>query len=857
MLKKILLWIIYLLFVLIIVLSVGTYYLLKNKDNITVIVTNQLNAHLKVPIHTSRINVSLIKKIPYVAVEFENVWAQDALNKNDTLFSIKKAYILLNIIKIMKGEYLINKLAFQEGTINMIINQGGISNYQIWQETQNTDKNEKKYQVNLNDITLENINLNFINKPNDFHFSSHINILKLNGDISNNTASLALYSNTFINFISRGDIKYVKNGSSVINVLFNKQKQILTYKDGIIKINRQRVESAGLIDLSNGNIDVRMNGKNLRFDSDENIFNLDNKITSYARIKGNVYTIVKLSGNFRYKNKLDIYTSFNLSNGTFNLKNNSLSYNLRFVKGSFVSNRNKRDDIFRIDSIFAVGNNDTITGNFLIKSFKNPQLRFNANASIMAENMNAFIDLKDYFYFEKGKLKLNWHTDFINLNEETLWKYVFQKTKNTRVYGYNVSVNFPTVKKVLSGLNTFFYLNKSLDIKRLSCSCPDMDITLEGKISNLYNLLNKKNTWIDLRSYSDKVDLLKMFFIPQNEEDSNKIKYPQFIYLKSEMLIENLIIDDNVYNNAQTEFYYKPGLATLKLYNSDVFSGRFKGNCAVSFSELNGMKMAVIAETENVDITSLFKAYKEFGQDFITSRNLKGKIDAKVNFKSDLTDDFRIKTNSVILNADVKIRNGELVDHKPMYSLSKYIKIDELKHIYFSDLENDIFIKNQCVTIPIMTINSSAMDIEVSGRHYFNSKYEYQVNFYLSDLLAKKVSKNKENENAFTYTVRDNAKHFRLPLIMVGDSVDYDVQINKKQARKNFAESVQKEKQEIKQAFINEFKLFNKQAEDTLKNMNNQFKIDFQDTSESELKDIKTPESENANINALKFEWDD
>lgn len=848
----------YLLLFCIVTLSVGTYFLLQKKEHITNIVVNQLNNHLSTPINTKGIDVSLFKKFPYLAIEFSDVWAPTPSFdlQNDTLFKLEKAYILLNVFKVLQGKYDINKLLLQNGTFNLYISPSGKANYQIWKA--NTSKAGKKYDVNLNDISLENIQLTYFNSPNRLNINTQVKNLKLSGGISQKETLLKIKSQLFIQYFYKGNIKYIRNGNTQFQAVLNKKDGVLHVQDGGLKINRQLIKMSGYINNQNGQIEMAFNGKNVFFDSNENIFNLSEKLTSYVRLTGNVNVLAAIKGNFRIKNKIAIQTKFSLNNAKLNFKKTKLKYNLQSFSGKFNSNPALKQEIFAVDNLYFTSNSDTVNGSFYITSFENPVLHFKSQASIAAVNINLFINSQKQVVFSQGRIVFNGEAAQVSLSSDEILNEFIDKSEVTDLQTQNLGIEFPKLAKSVTKVNARMSLNKKVTIKMLSGFSNELDFTLDGEISNLANLIGKKNTWIDLRLHSDHFDLLKFLDFPEGKNKANT--WPQYLFFKCTSFVENLQIKDYTYKEVHSEIYYKPGLATLKLFNSNVFNGQLKGNCALALPAAGNMSLAILAETQQVDISQVFMAYNEFGQDFITSQNLKGKLNTAFRLNCTLLPDFTIDTKSILANADINITNGQLMEHKPMYSLSKYIRLDELKDIHFADLSNEIYIKDQQIYIPLMQIQSTAMDIEVSGTHSFDNTFEYYFNIYVSDLLAKKSKRTKTNEGSFTYIQRNNSKHFRIPLAMKGNSEDFNVELNKKQARENFSQSLQKQKLQIKAALHKEFQQHELEIEQLQQvEKPNEFQFQFEEKQPEPIPDeqIEKKEQKQSTNTGLKFEFEE
>jgi len=120
-------------------------------------------------------------------------------------------------------------------------------------------------------------------------------------------------------------------------------------------------------------------------------------------------------------------------------------------------------------------------------------------------------------------------------------------------------------------------------------------------------------------------------------------------------------------------------------------------------------------------------------------------------------------------------------------------------------MENSIYIKNGLVEIPKMTIRSTALDMDVSGRHSFTDDIDYRFAFRFRDLKAAK------NQTEFGEVI-DDGTGVRLFLRMHGTLekpiYEWDSEGRKVQAK----EYRQEEKAQAKSMLKAEFGFFQKDS---------------------------------------------
>jgi hypothetical protein len=209
------------------------------------------------------------------------------------------------------------------------------------------------------------------------------------------------------------------------------------------------------------------------------------------------------------------------------------------------------------------------------------------------------------------------------------------------------------------------------------------------------------------------------------------------------------------------------------------------GGSVVAGLELDGRDarsypLAINATVKGMDISAFFKEFQDFGQSFIGHRNLKGTTHAQIAFAAPLSPALQFDQYRMVCVIDLGISKGELIGHQPMMDVADYLRsnklvapfvdTDELKrrlaHVTFSDLSNQIEIRDRTVFIPNMLVHSSAMDIEVSGSQTFDGGIDHHLNFRLSDLFRKGTA-----EDEFG-PVQDDGTGMRVYLHMYGTTAD-------------------------------------------------------------------------------------
>lgn len=239
--------------------------------------------------------------------------------------------------------------------------------------------------------------------------------------------------------------------------------------------------------------------------------------------------------------------------------------------------------------------------------------------------------------------------------------------------------------------------------------------------------------------------------------------------------------------------------------------GDIKGDGLIEQKDNKDFSVQINSMMEQINIQTLFNCFNNFGQTFIQDKHLRGQLSGEVGYYSLFDQYLKVRKESILVETDIMILNGELINFEPMLGLSDFIEVKELQHIRFSTLENQVFIRNSEVMIPQMDIFSSALNISGSGVHRFDNHFNYKVRVELSDLLLNK-SKKVEPEFEEHVITEDGVDRTKIYLRIEGTPENYQVSYDRKEAIGALKTRLSDEKAELKSALHEEFGLFGKDS---------------------------------------------
>jgi hypothetical protein len=350
-------------------------------------------------------------------------------------------------------------------------------------------------------------------------------------------------------------------------------------------------------------------------------------------------------------------------------------------------------------------------------------------------------------------------------------------------------------------------------IPRLTGKIASTEFSLKGKAVNLpeYFYLDDYPLIINAEITCGKI-LVEDFLVkdaktPKSKNADMSIKIPANIDLQLKANINALSFKRFDARNITGTIIIKDKKLYAEGLSFESCGGTAEISGSVNTADPDNIITQAYGSFNKINITQLFSSFDNFGQSSLEDRHVKGSTKANIAYAATFDSHLKMQMKTLYVNAPLEITNGELIDFKPLEGLSKFIQVEELRHIKFSTLTNTIEIKDEAVIIPKMVIQSNALNLEIGGVHYFDNRIEYYFNVFLKDLLAAKWKKKKKNEDEFGEIIEEEGGA-RIYLKMVGTMDNYKITIDKKGVKEKIKDDAKKEGQNLKQIFYEEFGAF-------------------------------------------------
>jgi hypothetical protein len=848
-------------FVIFIGLAIGMAFLFE--EDVKQYAVKTVNTFIKSEIKVGGIEFSFIKKFPSASLEFKNVLAYGTseATKKDTLFQFNSIFMEFNIWNIINKNYTVNKLSFEQGAVHLSVDKNGVENYIFWKETDSTTADENNLNLSLESVHFENVAFSFLNEPKQLNFSNYIHQLELKGAFTNTKYDLNFETDFQLYTYQQGGSVYAENRAIELKSVFNIDREASTYTIKNAALNFARlpfVINGFLKNLDDGMfIDLTIASENVSIPAIIQLLPDAQKSTLEAyQIDGNVLFDGLIKGEINSTKSPSINFNFQVEKASFihqesDVALNNISLNGSYENGSENALRTSKIALENINAKFGKG---SINGGLTLTDFNDPSYTFNGNLTLFLEELIPFMNVTAVNNVS-GQLDIHLQTQgrIAKLKEFTLDDWKKAQTKGEVILS---NVNFKVKDKPQDYKNISGNLelrNNDIKATNFKGEISRSDFTFNGTLRNLVGFLFSDDQPLkmdaSLRSKRIFLDELLLSDKSTPSDSAYQLSFSERISFYLDCKIDSLSFSKFSFSDSKAFVSLQDKILKASSVSFKTMQGNATGNLVVNTSTKGKVIMSSEAQLNNISITDLFNDFGNFGQQTITAQNLKGIANCDIEFYSEWTPQLVLDKKSLEVQADLNIEKGELINFASLEALSDYIALNELKHIKFATLTNQIIIKDERIFIPSFDINSSALNLKLEGTHSFDNDINYKIELLLNDILGNKAKAARKKQSEFGQIEDDGLGKTRLFIKMTGNLSDPKVSYDTDALKTFWKDGLKKEKKVVKSMLKEEFGLFKKDTtlrstpDKTVKKQT--FEMEWEeDENQTEQKDVKESETE-------------
>jgi len=723
-----------------IIYTAAAIYVSVNRKELLISITKELNKNLNGHMTIESMDPTFLSGFPGVSIKLNNVLLKDqqwAQHKH-TLLTARELEVAVNTAGLLTGTIEIKKIGIINASVYLYTDSTGYSNTSIFKK-----KDKKKEpsaeggsDLEIGRFTLNKVNFIMDNQKGHKLFEFAVEELKGKVDYSWSDWEADIHLKTFVKSLAfntrRGSFVKDKMLEGPFKIKYTDNNGLITVAPNTLNIGEDPFIIGASFDTSKENTDFKINieVKDILWRSASallapnislklNMFNLDKPIHVYCTIAGNmgpggdpaidVKAIVKenvlktpggVVGNCSFTG---IFTNnFVAGKGTTDANS---AIKLFGFKGSY------QEIPFSIDTA-AINDLDKPIATGVFKStFDIAKLN-----NVIGDNM-----LK----FGKGTadVKLAYKADIVNFVLTKPFVKGVIDIKNGDVTYVPRKVSF---KNTAISLN---FTDHDLYIKNIRLQSGKSVVLMDGSIQNFLNLYynSPEKILLNWKIRSPQIHLEEfMGFLgtrkPKAKKRTPKSNFSDNLNAAFEMSQVNMNIKvDKVYYN---KFLATDANADLLLSESGIAIKNVTVKHAGGSLKLSGgitqkrdiNRFTLNTTLANVDVKHLFYAFDNFGMKSLTSKNLKGYLFSKTNISGLINEQGKLLPKSLSGTVVFDLKKGALLSFDPVKNVGKFaFPFRDLDNIAFEQLNGKFDINGEKITINPMQINTSLLNMDVSG----------------------------------------------------------------------------------------------------------------------------------------------
>lgn len=787
-------------------------------DEVKQKIIRELNRHLRSEIKVADFDVSLLRHFPFASFEMKEVLAMDAAKgaARDTLLRAARISLQFNLTSLLRKDIVVRRISVSDGFIRLRIAENGEANYEIWASDSTTTTGAGA--IDLSMVHLVRMDVRYDDQKHrqdyDFIFRDARIAGKFSSDRFKLKATGELYCRRFV--------------SGLTLVLRDKELRLDGALDvdqltGYYRLEKTQLRIALVDFLVGGDFTVDSSATRLNLTVDASEAGLKEFISLMPPGTADFFNDYESEGRFLFRGSIrgvagehtwpEVNIDFSIRDGRLQPKEASVALERLQFNGSYRSRNTRGVSELVIPSLTASLGGHPIKADLRLDDLDHPFLSVHASCGLDLAQARSFIPL-DTLASLSGRLDLDVAfagkvKDLPRVNAENLYKVQASGTVRLTDVAFRLKRN-PLDFRDFDG--SFRLDNNRVAVESISGKVSSSDFRMSGEFENFITFLlipdqpgsiraRLESTRLELdellsdKSSTTKDDTTyKLKFNPRLRADLDvevgKLSFRRF---RAETINGRILLDREVITGRQVRFNAMKGSCTM--------------DATIDAARDDSVFMRCAADIRRIDIRALFYELENFNQQTMTDRNVKGLVSAGVQFSSTWTSGLvndPVKTRAAI---ELSIEDGELNDFAPLQPVAKYIHLSDLNRIRFSTLKNTISIERRKINIPQMDIQSSALNLSLSGVHDFDNMVDYRLQLLLSDVLGRKV---KKESSEFGEIEDDGLGRPRLFLTMKGPVDNPKIGYDRKGAGEKVRNDLVREKQTIKTILKEEFGLFRK-----------------------------------------------
>lgn len=789
-------------------------------------VLTEVNKSLETELSVEAFELSIFSAFPSASANLQHVKLADTNGGN--LLEAENLSFRFGLFSLFSSNINLHSLVIENGALYIHIDPKGKTNYEVIRTSQNTDSNASSdLSISLNEATLEKIELIYSDELNQQETRVLVNDAIFSGELSSDQFALKSYAALETDFIDIGENRFLPGKAVDYDATIDVNLATGTYifEEFKLGIESNIFNISGIIqeEKKGTNYDLELTSEDGNLQSviqllPENWLDDVGDFTS----RGTFLFNATIKGLQTDKKNPAIQVNFGLddgriSSGRLSSPLKDVSFEASLSNGKYTSNKST---VFEIKKFKGYFNRELTEMQLKVENLDDPSIDFKLDGTLPLESIYGLFD-SPIITDGDGEIEVK------NLHIDGRLKDMMSMSRISRVDAsgqleFDDAALVMNKEEIIIDRGKVTLKDNDLKVSSVKIEGAGSEVSLDGDFYNLIPVLfadslntQKAELEFKARLNAKAIDLDRLLAISDLQVEENEVSTTEFDSLKvdqnqkRERFIDILkgtfdfgIANFN-YNKIQgTDFEgslsFDDGEMSLS-GDIETMDGSIGLEGITYFEEKPRLKANLICK--DINVQKFFYQAENFGQEVLVSDNIKGKLNAQIRINAFWDEAGNFLDDKLKVLAGVSVKNGEIVDFKLLESFSNYIKVRDLRHIKFVNLQNWLEVRKGKLYLPTMFIQNNAVNLTISGEHSFDQDIDYGIKVNAGQVLLGKL---KKHDPLLKPQKAKKKGFFDLYYSIEGTLDDYDIKSAKRQVSRNFDNGLRR-KEEIKSILNKEF----------------------------------------------------
>ncbi len=795
------------------------------EDQIGRRVVQELNKNLKTELTIEAVDLSVIRAFPSASVNLSGVKLQDS--QGGVLLEAANLSLLFKLFSIFGSSIKVESALAEQGALSIRYDKNRNANYDIFTTNDKAETSSSNFSISLQEARLKDMELIYEDIANEQTVFLEVQDGLFTGELGSSIYDLESKASILSGFVEYGEDRFLvgKKVEYDAKVAMNLEKGFYKMERLLVDVEGDEFDVDGSITIGSEFTDfdlvARNEGGNL-----EGVLQLlpEQYLERFGDFKsqGQFYFNAFINGRMGKRQQPEIDVEFGLKNGR--LSSPKLTNDFRDV--SFDAKYNNgvklrtRKSFFNLKQLKGYFNNELIELSLEAEDLDDPMIDFSLNGALPLKSIYGLLDNENItggrgeIEIEKlqvlGKLSDMQSTDRI-ANVQAIGVVRFD---DARLDIRKEQLMMDRGELVLDG--------NLLTARDMKLEGAGSEIYLDGSVANLLPVffadsLNTKEAELEFEASLNApiLDLDRLMALVESPVKESEVtaevydsaqtvaiqqreQFTQFLNGTFTANIEQFNYQkiNGEDFSGQLEFYANQMTITG---NTKAMDGSFNLAGTMYFQDKPYLKARL--RCESIDGRQFFYECENFGQAILTDQHLRGDLDAKIAIYAYWDEQMNFDYDRLRVLSEMNIADGELIGFELFKSFSTFINLKDLEYVKFASLTNWLEIRNSRIYIPVMFIQSNAINLMLNGEYTFEYEFDFNMKINAGQVIANRVKRHDPNMKPLP---SKRSGWFNLYYKIYGQSDDYKYKSAKQEVISDFERS-ERRKTQIKSSLEQEF----------------------------------------------------